>query len=157
MSFISSDQACANAEEEIPGFNFDKVRAASRSQWSELLGRFQVDTRGVDAEIVDLFYSSAYRTHLSPADCGWHVDPACNIKDRHDICSDTGENPLWNSTEPYYDSFYCNVCYHARPSSIYTDVRHTVGHLSHVIPFHGIARSGDFRKDSPRHDQHSTA
>ena len=88
---------------------------------------------------------------------GGMFDPACNVKDRHDICSDTGENPLWNSTEPYYDSFYCNVCYHARPSSIYTDVRHTVGHLSHVIPFHGIARSGDFRKDSPRHDQHSTA
>ena len=69
VSFISSDQACANAEEEIPDFDFEGVRAASRAQWSELLGRIQVDTRGVDDETVDLLYSSAYRTHLSPADC----------------------------------------------------------------------------------------
>ncbi|KAH9934467.1 glycoside hydrolase family 92 protein [Epithele typhae] len=89
VSFISSDQACANAEQEIPDFDFEGVRASSRAQWSELLGRFQVNTKGVDPEIVDLFYSSAYRTHLSPADY-------------------TDENPLWNSTEPYYDSFYCN-------------------------------------------------
>ncbi|OJT03625.1 hypothetical protein TRAPUB_5653 [Trametes pubescens] len=89
VSFISSEQACANAEEEIPDFDFERVRSASRAQWNELLGRVQVDTSNVDPEIVDLFYSSFYRTHLSPADY-------------------TGENPLWNSTEPYYDSFYCN-------------------------------------------------
>ncbi|KAH9846714.1 glycoside hydrolase family 92 protein [Lenzites betulinus] len=89
VSFISSEQACSNAEEEIPDFDFERVRSASRAQWNELLGRVQVDTSDVDPEIVDLFYSSFYRTHLSPADY-------------------TGENPLWNSTEPYYDSFYCN-------------------------------------------------
>ncbi|KAI0703899.1 glycoside hydrolase family 92 protein [Cerioporus squamosus] len=89
VSLISPEQACANAEQEIPDFGFERVRAASRAQWSELLGRVQVDPKGVDPEIVNLFYSSMYRTHLSPADY-------------------TGENPLWNSTEPYYDSFYCN-------------------------------------------------
>ncbi|KAI9068181.1 glycoside hydrolase family 92 protein [Trametes sanguinea] len=89
VSFISSEQACANAAEEIPDFDFDGVRKTSRAQWSELLGRVQVDPSGVDPEIVDLFYSSMYRTHISPADY-------------------TGENPRWNSTEPYYDSFYCN-------------------------------------------------
>lgn len=69
VSFISSEQACANAEEEIPDFDFERVRSASRAQWNELLGRVQVDTTNVDPEIVDLFYSSFYRTHLSPADC----------------------------------------------------------------------------------------
>lgn len=29
---------------------------------------------------------------------------------------DTGENPKWNSTEPYYDSLYCNV---SHPAPIY--------------------------------------
>ena len=72
VSFISIEQACANAEEEIPDFDFERVRAASRAQWSELLGRIQVDTRGVDPEIVDLLYSSVYRTHLSPADCAFY-------------------------------------------------------------------------------------
>ncbi|TBU25783.1 glycoside hydrolase family 92 protein [Dichomitus squalens] len=89
VSLISADQACANAEQEIPEFDFEGTRAASRAQWSELLGRIQIDPKGVDPEIVDLFYSSLYRTHLSPADY-------------------TDENSLWDSPEPYYDSFYCN-------------------------------------------------
>ncbi|KDR66497.1 hypothetical protein GALMADRAFT_147915 [Galerina marginata CBS 339.88] len=89
VSFISSAQACANAQEEIPDFDFDKVHAANRAQWNDLLGRIQVDTTGVSLETTQLFYSSLYRTHISPADY-------------------TGENPKWNSTEPYFDSLYCN-------------------------------------------------
>ncbi|KAI0771303.1 glycoside hydrolase family 92 protein [Trametes elegans] len=89
MSFISTDQACNNAESEIPTFDFDGTRSAARAEWNELLGRVQVDTDGVDDDTIELFYSSLYRTHISPADY-------------------TGENPLWESDEPYYDSFYCN-------------------------------------------------
>ncbi|OBZ76795.1 hypothetical protein A0H81_02962 [Grifola frondosa] len=89
VSFISTSQACANAEQEIPDFDFDSVRSDARAEWNELLGRIEVQTDGVDDDIVQLFYSSLYRTHISPADY-------------------TGENPLWDSTEPYYDSFYCN-------------------------------------------------
>jgi putative alpha-1,2-mannosidase len=98
VSFISSAQACKNAQEEIPDFNFDSVHAANRAQWNDLLGRIQVDTTNVDLETTQLFYSSLYRTHISPADY-------------------TGENPKWNSTEPYFDSLYCNVGYFLRPSS----------------------------------------
>ncbi|KAG1871150.1 glycoside hydrolase family 92 protein [Suillus tomentosus] len=89
VSFISSDQACDNAESEIPNFDFDETVTTARETWNELLSRIQVDTQGVDKEITELFYSSLYRTHISPADY-------------------TGENPNWSSTEPYYDSFYCN-------------------------------------------------
>ncbi|KAH0583232.1 hypothetical protein H2248_011113 [Termitomyces sp. 'cryptogamus'] len=89
VSFISSAQACANAEEEIPDFDFTRVQTVARAQWNDVLGRVQVDTTGVDLDTVKLFYSSLYRTHISPADY-------------------TGENPKWNSTEPYYDSLYCN-------------------------------------------------
>ncbi|CDO77720.1 Glycoside Hydrolase Family 92 protein [Trametes cinnabarina] len=89
VSFISTDQACTNAEAEIPTFDFDGTRSAARAAWNDILGRVQVETDGVDDDTVTLFYSSLYRTHISPADY-------------------TGENPLWNSTEPYYDSFYCN-------------------------------------------------
>lgn len=69
MSFISSDQACANAESEVPTFDFDGVRKAAFDEWNELLGRIQVKTTDVDPDIVELFYSSVYRTHISPADC----------------------------------------------------------------------------------------
>ena len=58
VSFISSAQACVNADEEIPDFDFDNVHAANRAQWNELLGRIQVDTTGIDLETVQLFYSS---------------------------------------------------------------------------------------------------
>ncbi|EIN11122.1 glycoside hydrolase family 92 protein [Punctularia strigosozonata HHB-11173 SS5] len=89
VSFISTDQACANAESEIPDFDFDSVSTAARAAWNDILGRIQVNTTGVADNITSLFYSSLYRTHVVPADY-------------------TDENPRWTSTEPYYDSFYCN-------------------------------------------------
>lgn len=58
VSFISSAQACQNAQEEIPDFNFDSVHAANRAQWNDLLGRIQVDTTNVNLETTQLFYSS---------------------------------------------------------------------------------------------------
>lgn len=69
VSFISTAQACSNAESEIPDFDFDSVRSAAFNEWNELLGRVQIDPQGVDPEIIELFYSSLYRTHISPADC----------------------------------------------------------------------------------------
>ena len=59
ISFISTDQACANAESEIPDFDFDSTVTASQSLWSDLLERVNVDTEGVDDEVVQLLYSSA--------------------------------------------------------------------------------------------------
>ena len=76
MSFISEDQACANAESEIPTFDFASVQKTAFNTWNELLGRIKVETQGVEREIVELFYSSFYRTHISPADCGSFPYPA---------------------------------------------------------------------------------
>ncbi|THH17239.1 hypothetical protein EW146_g3530 [Bondarzewia mesenterica] len=95
VSFISSDQACANAESEIADFDFDAVSAAARAEWNAVLERVQVDlledgkNSDEQEDMRVLLYSSLYRSHISPADY-------------------SGENPLWDSTEPYYDSFYCN-------------------------------------------------
>ncbi|KAI0055360.1 glycoside hydrolase family 92 protein [Artomyces pyxidatus] len=91
VSFVSAAQACANAESEIPDFDFDAVSAAARGAWNDVLGRVGVELGSQDdqEDMRALLYSSLYRTHISPGDY-------------------TGENPNWNSTEPYYDSFYCN-------------------------------------------------
>ncbi|KAJ7227841.1 glycosyl hydrolase family 92-domain-containing protein [Mycena haematopus] len=67
---------------------FDNVQAAARATWNNVLGTVVVDNTGVSTDTQELFWSSLYRTYISPT----------NI---------TGDNPLWNSTEPYYDSFYC--------------------------------------------------
>ena len=58
MSFISPDQACSNAAEEIPTFDFDAVARSSVSQFESLLNRIRVDSTGVPEDTLTLFYSS---------------------------------------------------------------------------------------------------
>lgn len=88
VSFISTNQACSNAETEIPSFNFHPVRMSARQAWVNKLEVVQVATTGVSKALLTAFWSGLYRSMISPQDY-------------------TGENPLWESTEPYYDSFYC--------------------------------------------------
>lgn len=88
VSFISQDQACNNAETEVPDFGFDKVLQSAEDVWREKLSVIELDATGVSDELQTVFWSGAYRAMISPQDY-------------------TGENPLWNSTEPYYDSYYC--------------------------------------------------
>ena len=58
MSFISVDQACANAEEEVPDWDWDAVQAASEQKWEDVLERIQIDTSKENATVVELLYSS---------------------------------------------------------------------------------------------------
>jgi putative alpha-1,2-mannosidase len=58
MSFISPDQACSNAEEEIPTFDFYAVSQSSVSQFETLLNRIRVDHTNVPRDTLTLFYSS---------------------------------------------------------------------------------------------------
>ena len=88
LSFISPQQACRNAETEIPDFDFGRTLAAAEAVWKEKLSVLSIDATGVDASLQTVFWSGVYRSMLSPQDY-------------------TGENPLWESSEPYYDSFYC--------------------------------------------------
>jgi putative alpha-1,2-mannosidase len=88
VSLISSEQACSNAEKEISDFDFDKVHRAAKSLWREKLSPIKVSTNGITGDMLTNFYSGIYRTMVNPQDY-------------------TGENPLWESDEPYFDSFYC--------------------------------------------------
>ncbi|KAI0142900.1 glycoside hydrolase family 92 protein [Xylariaceae sp. FL1272] len=88
LSFISASQACANAEQEIGDFSFSRVEAAAQVAWREKLSVIQIDDTGLSPDMLTTFWSGLYRTMLSPQNY-------------------TGENPLWDSNEPYYDSFYC--------------------------------------------------
>lgn len=60
MSFISSQQACANAEEEIPDFNLETVAASSVAQFEDILNRIRVNITSVDDDTIKLFYSSVH-------------------------------------------------------------------------------------------------
>jgi putative alpha-1,2-mannosidase len=88
MSFISEAQACANAEREIPRNNFDAIAKSAEDAWRAKLDVITVKDGGVSDVFLKAFWSGVYRTMISPQDY-------------------TGENPNWQSSEPYYDSFYC--------------------------------------------------
>lgn len=87
VSFLSVDKACSNGETEIPEFDFDGTKDAAYEAWEKHLSVVSIDATGVSTEFQTIFWSGLYRANLSPQDY-------------------TGENPLWNSTEPYYDSYY---------------------------------------------------
>lgn len=89
-SFISSEQACAHAEAEIPDFDYDSTAAAATDAWRKKISPIAASTAGVDPSFLTNFYSGIYRTMINPQNY-------------------TGENPLWSSSEPYFDSFYWYV------------------------------------------------
>lgn len=86
-SFISSARACSHAEEEIPDFGFESVKSSAQDIWEEKLSRISINAVGVNESFVSNFFSGVYRTMINPQNY-------------------TGENPLWSSSEPYFDSFY---------------------------------------------------
>jgi putative alpha-1,2-mannosidase len=58
LSFIDPVQACFNAAEEIPDFDFEEVQTSAVSQFTDLLNRIRVDTTGISDDTLTLFYSS---------------------------------------------------------------------------------------------------
>lgn len=88
VSLISSEQACRSAEAEIPGFDFSSTQKAAEEAWRAKISPIQVSETGVNSSLITNFYSGIYRTMVNPQNY-------------------TGENPLWKSSAPYFDSFYC--------------------------------------------------
>ncbi|KAH4115756.1 hypothetical protein HBI56_169420 [Parastagonospora nodorum] len=90
LSFISTEQACQNAEREIPGpeFDFDGLVTAAEQAWHKKFTPISIEAKGINDSIQTSFWSAVYRTMISPQDY-------------------TGENPHWQSDVPYYDSWYC--------------------------------------------------
>lgn len=52
VSFVSTEQACRNAEEEIGDHKtFEDVRAQSVKQWNDRLGRLEIPLKDTDEDI----------------------------------------------------------------------------------------------------------
>jgi putative alpha-1,2-mannosidase len=56
LSFISADQACSNAESEIPDFGFDAVKLAAETAWRAKLSNVEVDMNGANSSLITMFY-----------------------------------------------------------------------------------------------------
>lgn len=85
ISFISIDQSRQNLVAEIPGFDFASARAAALAEWNCALAKIELE--GETPEQAQEFYTALYHSMLMPT-------------------NRSGENPLWNSSEPYYDDYY---------------------------------------------------
>ncbi|OHW90470.1 glycosyl hydrolase family 92 protein [Colletotrichum incanum] len=87
VSFISTSQACSNVNSEIPADkSLSSVRQATREAWNiEVLSK--VKTSETDTRKLNQLYSALYFMNLLPT-------------------NKTGENPLWESSEPYYDDVF---------------------------------------------------
>ncbi|KAK7999067.1 glycoside hydrolase family 92 protein [Apiospora marii] len=90
VSFTSAQRACENMEREIPEPDFDKVVLDSNAQWEDKLGRIVLSNDTFDY-IRRLFYTSFYRTFLSPNNATGNAPP-----------------PYTDSTHPYFDGLYCS-------------------------------------------------
>lgn len=88
VSYISVDKACQNAEGEIAGFDFDGTKNAAEEAWQTKLGAVSVDGTDVNTTFLTTFWSGLYRSLISPQDM-------------------TGENPLWESSEPCKSQYFC--------------------------------------------------
>jgi putative alpha-1,2-mannosidase len=118
LSFISPEQACSNAESEIANFDFESTRKIAVEQWTDKMRPIRVSRNGVKQSVLTNFYSGIYRTMVNPQNY-------------------TGENPLWTSSEPYFDSFYWFVS--SFPETVdFTDHLQSLGFfpLPNSIPDH---------------------
>jgi predicted alpha-1,2-mannosidase len=85
ISFVSTEQARHNIQREAPAWSFDAVRKASVENWNQALSKIRL--RGETDSKRTQFYTAMYHIMLMPTER-------------------TGENPGWQSTEPYYDDYY---------------------------------------------------
>lgn len=97
ISWISNEKACQNLNDQIPiGTSFSTVVEETKSVWNaEILSKITTST--TNATNLNLLYTSLYHMNLLPT-------------------NQTGENPGWKSTEPYYqdvftfwDTFRCTT------------------------------------------------
>ena len=84
VSWISPTKACEFVDEEMPkGSTVEVLADAAKERWnSQVLSKLKAVTE--DPEVQKLLYSNLYGMYLMPT-------------------NRTDENPLWQSSEPYYD------------------------------------------------------
>ncbi|KAK7757892.1 hypothetical protein SLS62_000270 [Diatrype stigma] len=87
VSFISTDQACQNVDDQIPeDTTLETLENDAKTAWNDQV-LSKITTTDTNTTRLNLLYSSLYHMNLIPT-------------------NKTGENPLWSSTEPYYDDIF---------------------------------------------------
>ena len=87
ISWISTSQACSNVQNEIPsGTDLWSVVQDAKDEWNcKVLSK--ITTTNTNQTSLSLLYTALYFMHLIPT-------------------NQTGENPGWQSSEPYYQDIF---------------------------------------------------
>ncbi|KZP22017.1 glycoside hydrolase family 92 protein [Athelia psychrophila] len=91
VSFVSSEQACTNAESEVSGTSFEQAIAAGSALWQEKLRKIEIDVANTPANVTGIFYSSLYRSLLTPNNT-----------------TDETQGVFADRTSFYFHSLYCS-------------------------------------------------
>lgn len=87
ISWISTQKACKHVQDEIPpGTAFTAVVDATKAEWNTTV-LSKVTTTNTNNTSLELLYTSLYFMHFIPT-------------------NQTGENPSWTSSEPYYQDIF---------------------------------------------------
>lgn len=86
ISMISVDKAKTSLKNEIPDWNFERIRELAEIEWTKELEK--IELQGGSEEENRIFYTALYHSLLSPSD--W-----------------TGENNVFDYKRPYYEDFLC--------------------------------------------------
>ena len=86
VSNIGCLKARQNVSQELPHWSFDRAEKELVARWDKLLGQVEV-AEETPLDLKRMLYTGLYHCYLHPID-------------------KTGENPLWNDGEPYFDDYY---------------------------------------------------
>jgi putative alpha-1,2-mannosidase len=67
VSFKNVAQACANAEREIPDFDFHGTLRSAEAAWRDKLSVLEIEAGGASDELQTVFWSGVYRSMISPS------------------------------------------------------------------------------------------
>lgn len=89
ISFKSVDKACTYKDAELSSWSIEGTMQKARDEWNrDVFSKVRVSvSEAANKARLALLYSSLYFMHLIPSER-------------------IGENPLWESDEPYWDDFY---------------------------------------------------
>lgn len=66
ISFVSLEQACANAEAEVGDASFEDIVDRSKALWNAQLSKVEIDFAHTEPNVTEMLYSSLYRSFLTP-------------------------------------------------------------------------------------------
>ena len=95
ISFTSEEHAAKTLAQEIPDFDYDKVKEAAREKWRDTLSAIEIDT--ADKALLRRFYTAMYHMNIQPRD---RTRDLGKWDDFHTVWD------TWKTTFPMYSLIY---------------------------------------------------